>query len=478
MHPLLLHSSYLFRLNLPPTKLLLNDMFASVILPRQVYVDSTGSFYELPVLSDENGQFDILLDYCIEHRAKSNTWKRKLVRDVQLLLTYVYANPHEQSSELLFQNFASKLQTGTFNPQTGHDPSGLGWTARPPEDAQQVITRLSNYLDWLSKRDPSVVNMNPLVPPSAIDKAARECAETYRRKYALLGHLWKVSVDDNGRVRKVRAKLGPKVRGEPPAFPDEHFDELMDRGFTVGGRTSYRDQAITLLMHGGGFRVSEPMHLYLGDVTRDPSNYRRALVRIHHPSLGDAPDDLLNERGRPLRCNRQEYLLRKFGLAPRDDLMSKMEAGWKGVVLDEKHYMRPFWFKPDYAEQFAEVWGKYMEEVADIPLRLRRHPYAFINLYREPKGGIYALDKFITAHGRACERIGLQVEKRLGTTVHGHRHSYGRRLAKAGSEPNLIKRCMHHSNELSQEAYTGQTTQETLQALEAAFECMKSTSTK
>lgn len=447
-------------------------MLTSVILPRKVYNDNSGSYYEVPVLHTETGHFDSLLDYCIEHRSKSSTWKRKLAFDVQLLLTYMHANSHEQNSELLFQNFASKLQTGTFNPLTGHDPSNLGWTPRTPYDAQQVISRLSNYLDWLSKSDPTLVKVNPMVPAAAIDKVARACAETYRRKYALLGHLWKASAGDAA-VRKVRAERGPKVTKEPPAFPDEHFEELMDRGFIVGGRTNYRDQAITLLLHGGGFRVSEPMHLYIGDVTRDPSNYSKALVRIHHPSLGGAPNDLLNERGRPVRCARQEYLMRKFGLAPRVDLMDKREAGWKGVVLDEEYYMEPYWFKPEYAEQFAEVWGKYMEEVADIPLRLRTHPYAFMNIYREPKGGIYALDKFITAHGRACERIGLQVEKRLGTTAHGHRHSYGRRLAEAGIEPSLIKKCMHHSSEQSQETYTGKTTQEALQTLEAAFQRMR-----
>lgn len=453
-------------------------MFISVILPRQVYNDNSGSFYEVPVLHTESGHFDSLLDYCIEHRAMSTAWKSKLVFDVQLLLTYMHANPHEQNSELLFQNFASKLQTGTFNSLTGHDPSGLGWSARSPYDAQQVITRLSNFLDWLSKRHPTVVSVNPMVPVSAIDKSVRACAETYRRKYALLGHLWKAPADEQPTTRKVRVKPGPKVGGEPPAFPDEHFEELMERGFTVGGRTSYRDQAITLLMHGAGFRVSEPMHLYIGDVTRDPADYRKALVRIHHPSIGDAPNDLLDERGRPIRCARLEYLSRKFGLAPRVDLMSKKAAGWKSVVLDEKSYMRPYWFKPDYAEKFSEVWSKYMEQVADIPLHLRNHPYAFINIHREPKGGIYSLDKFITAHGRACERIGLQVEKQLGTTPHGHRHSYGRRLAKAGIEPSLIKKCMHHSTELSQETYTGQTTQEALLALDTAFQRMQALANK
>ncbi|KFC73036.1 Site-specific recombinase XerD [Massilia sp. LC238] len=448
-------------------------MFSSVSVSRQVYNDSSGSFYEVPVLHTETGYFDSLLDYCLEKRGKSTVWMRKLVHSVQLLLEYVYVNPHEQNNEQLFKNFASKLQTGTFNPQTGHDPSRLGWRPRTPYDVQQIITRLSDFLDWLSQRDSSVIVANPRVRMSATDKAIRGCAETYRRRYTLLGHIWKPPTDTEQTTRAVGGSSGPRVTGEPPAFPDERFEELLERGFTIGGRTNYRDQAITLLMHGGGFRVSEPMHIYIGDVTRDPSNYLRAHVRIHHPSLGEAPGDLLDERGRPIRCGRAEYLQRKYGLAPRIDLMSKREAGWKGVALDGKYYLVPFWFKPDYAELFMQIWEKYMEEVADIPLNQRRHPYAFMNLRREPKGSIYALDKFITSHGRACERIGLQVAKHLGTTPHGHRHSYGRRLAAAGIPHNLIKKCMHHATEQSQEVYTTSTTQEALVALEAGFQRMR-----
>lgn len=449
-------------------------MFSSASVSRKVYYDSTGSFYEVPVLHTETGYFAPLLDYCLEKRGRSTGWMRKLVHNVQLLLEYMYVNPHEHNSEQLFKNFASKLQTGTFNPQTGHDPSRLGWRPRTPYDVQQIISRISDFLDWLSQNDSSVIVMNPRVRMSATDKAIRECAETYRRRFTLLGHIWKPPTDAQQTSRAVGGKSGPRVTGEPPAFPDDRFEELLERGFTVGGRTNYRDQAITLLMHGGGFRVSEPMHTYIGDVTRDPSNYLNALVRIHHPTIGEAPPDLLNERGKPVRCGRAEYLQRKFGLAPRTDLMSKRESGWKGVVLDAEHYIQPFWFIPDYAELFMQIWEKYMEEVADIPLWLRRHPYAFMNIYREPKGSIYSLDKFISSHGRACERIGLRVDRQLGTTPHGHRHSYGRRLAAAGVPSKLIKKCMHHSTEQSQEVYTTNTTQEALAALAAAFQRMQS----
>jgi integrase len=445
---------------------------ASVIVTRQVYTDNSGSYYEIPVLCTEEGYLDSLIDYVIENRSKSTAWKRKLVFAVQRFLEYIRANPSEADSEILFQNFAQKLQTGTFDRATGHDPSGLGWIPRASEDTRQTVIRISDFLDWLNRKRPNIARVDLRVPPSRGDRAIRECADIYRRRYSLLGHLWKPPVDSDETQNRVQFKRDPKITGEPPAFPSDRFDELLERGFTVGGRVNYRDQAITLLLHGAGFRISEPMHLYIGDVTRDPINHMRALVRIHHPTLGEAPLDLLNERGHPVRCKRDVYLQQKFGLAPRTDLMSKKEAGWKGVVLDEHHYMRPYWFKPEFSEQFLFVWNKYMEEVADIPLNQRRHPFAFMNIGREPKGGIYSLSKFEVSHGRACERIGLTVAKHLGTTPHGHRHDYGHRLTLAGFNPAFIKKCMHHSSELSQEVYTGLTAQEMLIELEAGAKRM------
>lgn len=384
-------------------------MSVTVIISRQVYNDNSGSFYEIPVLHTDDGYLDRLIDYVIENRRMSTTWKRKLVFAVQLLLDYMHANPREHNSEKLFTNFATKLQTGTFERATGHDPSGLGWLPRTPDDTQQIINRLSNFLDWLGKENPEIVKVNVRVQLTRTDLAMRENAEFYRRKYSLLGHLWKAPEISDDKTHRPIAKRSPKVNGEPPAFPADRFDELLESGFRVGGRINYRDQAITLLLHGAGLRVSEPMHLYIGDVTRDPLNHQRALVRIHHPTLGEAPLDLLDERGRPIRCKRDIYLQQKFGLAPRVDLMCKKEAGWKGVVLDENYYMRPYWFKPEYSEQFLFAWNKYMEIVADIPLKLRRHPFAFMNIGREPKGSIYSLAKFEISHGRACERIGLTV---------------------------------------------------------------------
>ena len=81
---------------------------------------------------------------------------------------------------------------------------------------------------------------------------------------------------------------------------------------------------------------------------------------------------------------------------------------------------------------------------------------------------MYTLTQYNKAHAAACERIGLTVSKALGTTPHGHRHAYGRRLRNAEVDKPLIRRFMHHASVESQEVYTQPTSREVLAALEAA----------
>jgi integrase len=113
-----------------------------------------------------------------------------------------------------------------------------------------------------------------------------------------------------------------------------------------------------------------------------------------------------------------------------------------------------------------------LEQVARFD---RHHPFAFINLNREPAGGVYCLGQYLKAHAAACERIGLSVSKALGTTPHGHRHAYGRRLMNAGIDKALIRRFMHHASPESQDVYTQPNTREALAALAAAAQRLRAT---
>jgi Phage integrase family len=443
-------------------------MFVSV--KARIYTDATDVYTEAPALLTPAGVLEPLLDYFLyRSHDRSLEWMRKVTRSIRLFLEYFQTNPAEHDTYRLFQNFAQRLYTGTFDRQTGLDRTSLCWSPRSPHDAANIITHLSDFFDWLGEMRPEASALNPRYAGGAFDRITDEVAYRYRRSKAFLGHSWAENASPTG--HRVRSQPLPKVGcGEPPAFPEKRFEELISKGFNAAGRYDYRGMLITLLLHGAGFRESEPFHLYVMDVFPDPANPRQAKVLIHHPRYGDAPSDWGDERRLPRKANRADYLAQRFGLSPRTDLMDRRHAGWKGGMHDAAYYKQAYWFVPEYGEWFLHLWYRYLEQVARIK---RDHPFAFINLNRDPLGAMYTLAQYNKAHAAACKRIGLTVGKALGTTPHGHRHAYGRRLKNAGIENALIRRFMHHASVDSQAVYTQASTEETLTALEAGAQRLR-----
>ncbi|MFL9886238.1 gamma-mobile-trio recombinase GmtY [Paraburkholderia agricolaris] len=440
-------------------------MFVSI--RAKVLTDETGVYTEIPALLAVTGVLEPLIDYFL-HRShdRSLEWMRKVTRSVRLFLEYIQLNPAERDPHHLFQNFAKRLYTGTFNRETGIDATGLCWPARSPHDAARIIIHLSDFFDWLGEVRPEAATVNPRYVGSTFDRQTDEAAYQYRRSKAFLGHMWASNASARATGYRLRYRSVPKVaRGEPPAFPEHHFEALLFKGFRNGDRYDYRGILITLLLHGAGFRESEPFHLYVQDVFPDPQNPRQARVLIHHPQYGTAPADWCDERGRARKSNRAEYLAQRFGLVPRTDLMDRRHAGWKGGMHDGPYYKQAYWFVPEYGEWFLELWNCYLKQLAHFD---RDHPFAFVNLRRAPYGAMYTLTQYNKAHAAACRRIGLQVGKVLGTTPHGHRHAYGQRLKRAGIEKPMIRRFMHHASVESQEVYTQASFGEARKALEQA----------
>lgn len=438
----------------------------------RVLTDETGAYTELPGLLTPAGVLTPLLDYfLVRSHDRSLVWMGKVVRSVQMFLEYMHVNPSERDTHVLFRNFAQRLYTGTFDLKTGLDPSGLAWPARSAADAQHIITDLTFFFEWLGKEKPSAAQINPRYVGNAFDRACDSAAYTHRRDAAMLGHTWGATSSSSSGSFRVRAQRLPRVsHSEPPAFPDDRFKELLFHGFKIGNRYDYRGILITLLCHGAGFRESEPFHLYIEDVVPDPFNPKSALVRIHHPSQGFCPGGWRDAQGRERKTNRATYLAERFGLLPRNLTLSNQASGWKGGLHDGEYYKEAYWFQPELGELFLTVWNKYLHIVAQIN---RTHPFAFINLSREPLGDMYTLGQFNKAHARACRRIGLVVRKDLGTTPHGHRHAYGRRLKSGGVGGDYLRKFMHHSSEESQKVYTTATAQETRNALLLAAEKLR-----
>lgn len=435
----------------------------------EVRSDNTGNSVIVPGVLTELGLLMPLLDYFLEHTHRSPSWMDKVVRSVRLLCYYMTANPHEVSKRALFDNFARALEQGTFNLATGEDPSGLCWQPLSGVDRDAIITDLTLLFDWMTRDNKAAAEFNPLVPASAYDQRLNEASRAYKRENKLLGHLWTDRTDDSKKRRVGRLREPVPKASTPLSFPENRFDELIEDGFRVGNRVDHRNICITLLLHGAGFRASEPFHMYVEDAVPNPKDPSSALVAIHHPSAGFAPghwvDPIVGGRGK-----RGAYLAAMYGLKPRHKLHDTNRAGWKGGRYDAENYKRAFWFTPSYGAQFLHHWNCYLEQLAHVK---RKHPFLFVNMERGNLGDMYKLGTFNDAHAAACRRIGLVPAKVLGTSPHGHRHAYGQRLRRAGLDAHMRQIALHHSNMASQEVYTEPSLDEIIDALQTADDTLR-----
>lgn len=460
-------------------------MFEATVLRARVFTDETGIELELPVLVTAGGVVDTLLDYVLEHwGVRGTSWMRKVVFATLYFLAYAHAHQDYSDGRALFESFRQRLLTGTINPATLSDPTGLWWRAGSGKRCNRIIGNLSDLFDWWAERNPGAANPALSWAGSRSDLRLIEAAYNYRRNKAFLGHTWsssQLAASASSPKGRYRQKTNvPKVEKEsPPAFPENRVVDLVLKGFKVGQRYDYRNMLITLLLNGAGFRYSEPFHLYLWDVVEDPAQPGVALVLIHHPSLGSAPNDpdWLDTTGRVKQGNRTEYLAEKFGRNPRNWLLSKEASGWKGGMHESRlsdYYMQAYWFVPELGSLFWKIWNVYIEQVANVKPSSRHHPFAFMNLSRDPIGEPYKLSKFEKAHAAAVRRIGLTPAKHLGTTLHGHRHAYAQRLRKAKVSEEMIRRFMHHIDLESQEVYTAPSPAEVAVALRSGLERLDS----
>lgn len=448
-----------------------------VMLRAKVLADSTGAIAEVPILLTSEGPLHSLVDYVLWRRHdRSLAWMLKVVRDVRLLLSYMQLNArHFPDPESLFHGFIQRLYTGTIGPD-GIDPSGLYWRQRKHRIIGNILTRLTDFSNWVAERH-GTAPVNPLRTASRYDQLVAILARASRKDRAFLGHTWKAMPEGQARMsRSTLARRAPKIGlgDDAVAFPEKHFADLLLHGFIRRGeagngdpsrRLHLRNCLITLLMHGAGFRLSECFHLWLCDVRPDPTDPSVALVRIHHPSEGEAPDDLQDERGNPVKCNRAAYLATKYALRPRNERIDKNAAGWKDPNLDGKYYMQAYWFPKDLGRLFLRLWNFYLAELIHIE---RCHPYAFVVERGETSGNLYGIDNYKQAHAGAVKRIGLLPAKASGTTPHGHRHAYGRRLMRAGIPAQLRQKALHHKALGSQAVYVAPNPADVARALDEA----------
>ena len=410
-----------------------------------------------------------LVDYVIEMgRARALSWQRNAVRAVGLFVDFLHANfttVKQCDNPKVFAMFAEALVFGTLD-SAGRDSSGLFWEPKTVSRARRLLAAVTEFSDWLENRY-AAKPLNPMRQATIAEQIAYWRRLDKRRPHALLGYAT-YHADHERRAQRARAvnimrKSTSAIGRETNAFPSDRIGDFLFAGFLQRGkqhspliheRLSLKDILITILLHGGGLRMSEPFHLFVSDVGIAPDNPNSAHIRLYHPEQGAAPIDYVDPlTGQHISGDREEYLRVRWKMQPRTLLEGRFSAGWKDLhLLDQREkYAMVHWFPSDWGELFLTFFKQY---IVNCRSRHCQHPFLFVSQKAGVDGDPYTVHAFRQAHAKAARRIGLVPAKSLGTTPHAHRHAYELRLAGAGVDQLTIQRVMHHKSPEAQSVYT------------------------
>lgn len=426
--------------------------------------------------SEAVAPFVPLLQFFID-RGMANRLQRQRThaRSLALLLDYLAARGDSVATAPAdaLQHFVDDLVAGTTN-DFGRDPTGLRWPPRSTAVVEAHLARITAFADWLSERVGGR-SLNPWRTARPEERILQLRRFDRRAAGALLAHA-SYRAHERGAVERVRSVRAPRrdhrVFEELRAFDEKAFERLIEHGWSrrvpdgasLAQRFRLRDLMLSVLMHGGGLRVSEAFHLFVGDVIEDPDQPGTALVHLFHPERGQAPDD----PGGPWR-DREHYLRDRWGMRPRTLEVGALQAGWKNLALTDtrRKASRVYFFPTHWAELFWTLYRAYVRHRPEAD-----HPWLFVSERSIERGRPYTIAAFEQAHARAVQRAGLSHGKRHGTSPHGHRHAYGLRLANAGIDRRVVQRALHHRSPWSQDVYTAAQAREVAAVLDAASQRM------
>lgn len=435
-----------------------------------------------------------LLEYMlIQGRAKSISWQRELSRATGLFIDFLKANQpifrQQYDRPLVLALFAEALVYGTIG-LDGDDASGLYWEPKSLSRATLLLNAVTSFSDWLVNQY-DATPLNPWKNASISEQMAYWRRFDQRRAHALLSHTYDraalEAASNQSRFTAVRRKSLSQDVNSAKFFPLNQIWSLLSSGFLVPGkcnaqplheRMNIRDMLITILLHGGGLRESEPFHLFVSDIAIDPLNSKSALVRLYHPERGKAPDDYIDPlSGKEVSADREEYLRVKWRLEPRNLVVGRFHAGWKDLKMSNGRdkYAQVHWFPSYWGEIFLALFKVYITKLRS---RHCNHPFLFVSLKDSVGGAPYTVDSFRQAHARAVKRTGLVPSKSNGTTPHGHRHSYAQMLTDAAIGAEVIQAALHHKSLESQQVYKEPTADKVNSTLRHASEKIDSVQSK
>jgi hypothetical protein len=406
----------------------------------------------------------------------------KLCEITGQLLDYLDANRKVHAKPVhMFRGFTGALYNGTFTEQN-EDPSGLCWLPSNSKTINQKLSMLEEFSDWMVHEEYVVEPLNPWSDATSTEQRFNWIAWYRRNQHSFLGHIGRTpkKTAELERARIIKRRRQPSSKpSAPKAFPATFEVALLRDGFIRPGKEAetdilekfdFRGICIAMLLLYGARRLSEPFHLWTGDVMENPTRPREALVRIYHPIDGQAPEKpRINGRRAP---NRQAYLQAFYPkYRPRVRATGNYHAGFKGRTFadDKAKFLHVYWLPSEMGKAFLLAYHNYMRQRARWGLDGLRHPFAFVSHKKgRDFGQPYTIKSFEAAWARAVKRIGLPHMKSHGTTPHGGRHGAGTRANKAGVSIYDAQEMFAHSSPESQRVYRTPTPEQVTELMEIA----------
>ena len=208
----------------------------SVKARAKVIEDNTGIKSEIPVLLTEQGELSSVTDYILKLEAEgaSASLINGVLQAISLLLDYMEVNQNLfNDPKILFETFAKRLYSGTIG-EDGIDPSGLYWVPTSIKNVDRHIKRLTNFTDWLSRKQ-GTVQLNPLREATSHERRLNYAAWFRKNHSDFLGHIEDKTVNQTirqARILKGRTPLR-NIEDNALAFPQKHWEQFYREG--IGG---------------------------------------------------------------------------------------------------------------------------------------------------------------------------------------------------------------------------------------------------
>ncbi|WP_230123463.1 site-specific integrase [Pseudomonas sp. Bi70] len=346
----------------------------------------------------------------------------------------------------------------------------LGWEGVRRQTALVDVRAVSDFTEWCSVNFGHVAaNPRETVMVSSLklkEQKNIQFRNAGRGGWDFLYHLHAATSEGQGLTAAAAfSPSGKKVRRtySPDYFPSDQIWPM------ITACPSLRDKLYLILLFFGGLRISEPLHLFVTDVSIRADGV--AQVVLGHPKEGQFK--WVDSNGNRRTGTRQFFLNERYQLGPRHVLPENhpLHAGWKGMTADSpaKAESVVHWLREDAGRLFAKLHAEYMrKERAHIS---DNHPYYFVNLQPgEFFGGALKLSNISKAFYRAAQRVGLSSET-PGINPHGARHFYGFYCASILELPlEKTNKIMHHASMQSTEVYYSLSAEAVRKALKLAQE--------